>query len=344
MLFAESSSVLQAAVDDLRAHKLPTDRLQTVLADIQRAEVSGADPSAPEPYFIPNDLSRCSPTSVLNYNPEDEELDLPAGFAIQAAASKPHSFAKPYYIDPINDARRCKGLFALANYVDRMTWTFDLSFVGWRGKRNDNAERGLLADPSNTRSIFLDLFAAEFLGRPEARIKWHLNDRFYYSDRLVSHAERQRRNEITGYIQSIADSRFVLCPRGCGPNSIRFFETLARANVPIFFGGKATKLPLDWLIDWEKACFRISCEQIVDGSWVQRVEEIVATPLDEVNRRRRYIFEVYHQFLAPERKRVFEQLVLLEARRLLIAEAAGPVVTAGVGRRQEVADRSLDDQ
>ena len=31
-------------------------------------------PFAPEPYFIPNDLSKCTALSVLNYSPVDREL------------------------------------------------------------------------------------------------------------------------------------------------------------------------------------------------------------------------------------------------------------------------------
>lgn len=77
------------------------------------------------------------------------------------------------------------------------------------------------------------------------------------------------------------------------------------------------RFPLDWIIDWSTACFRISAEEVADGSYRDRLDEILNSPLTEVNRRRAYIFRIYHQFMAPERKEVFEQLVLLRVRELI---------------------------
>lgn len=46
-------------------------------------------------------------------------------------------------------------------------------------------------------------------------------------------------------------SQFILCPRGNGLNSIRFFETLAFGRIPILISDN-TKLPLEQIIDYKK--------------------------------------------------------------------------------------------
>jgi hypothetical protein len=52
------------------------------------------------------------------------------------------------------------------------------------------------------------------------------------------------------YLHSMNDSQFVMCPRGVGLNSIRFFETLRMGRIPILLADD-TKLPLSWLINYE---------------------------------------------------------------------------------------------
>ena len=51
------------------------------------------------------------------------------------------------------------------------------------------------------------------------------------------------------YIELIKDSKFILCPRGQGLNSIRFFESIAAGRIPILISNEV-KLPLNNIIDW----------------------------------------------------------------------------------------------
>jgi hypothetical protein len=324
MMLLNARTAVQLAVLDLDQRRVPADGLRYILHELEAGIRRGDDLAglAQEPYFIPNDVSRCAAASVLNCSHVDHELNIPAGFSIEATATRQTTFAKPYYIDPEAGIRRCQGLSALDAYRDRYSWTFDLAFVGHRGRLNSRAPAGLLADTSNTRYLFLRDLTERFKP-PDAQVHVWLNDSFFFRE-PVAPEERQRRNRETQYIESICDSRFVLCPRGGGANSIRFFETLAACSVPIYVGDHATKLPLDWIIDWDKLCYRISCEEVADGSYVGRLTDILATPHAEVNRRRRSIFRVYHQFLAPERRPIFEHLVLLRARALLQAATARP--------------------
>jgi hypothetical protein len=308
-LLRRAEDVLAAAVRDLRSRGLAFDELARALRSVRRAAVTPL-PDDTVPYLIPNDVSLCTPRSVLNYSVADEELDLPAGFSIEASATKPDRFAFPYYFEPV------PGFRTVESYRDRHEWVYDLSFVGQRGAGDPGSPAQPLVEPESTRFHFLHALMSEFVPVSGARIRLRLTWGWYRSTTLTDE-QRLGMNERSRYVESVADSRFVLCPRGVGANSFRFFETLAACNIPIYVGQRETRLPLDWIIDWDTACFRISCEEVVDGRYAQRLREILATPIDEVNRRRRYIFGIHHQLLSYERFDVFEQLVLLRARALL---------------------------
>jgi hypothetical protein len=319
-IVAIAESALSDAVHDLRRRRLPSAHIARRLRQLHAQEPVYRTMGL-EPYFIPNDLSLCTPTSVLNWSQVDREVDVSSGFSIQAAASKPTTFARPYYLDPLHGVRRCKGLYALGRYRARTEWTWDLSFVGNRRSFHGNATRSCVDDPSITRPLFLDSFSSRWLPlHQNATVKLHLNPVFFFNAALTDD-DRARMNSETRYVESIRNSRFVLCPRGGAPNSIRFFETLAVANIPIYIGDRSTRFPLDWLITWDDLVFRISCEEVDSGFWERRLEDLLAVPIREVNARRRQIFSIYHQFLAPERKPVFEALVLLRALELMYAES-----------------------
>ena len=51
-------------------------------------------------------------------------------------------------------------------------------------------------------------------------------------------------------------SKFVLCPRGFGLSSVRFFETLAFGRIPVLISDD-TKLPLEEKIDYDKFIIRV---------------------------------------------------------------------------------------
>jgi len=58
------------------------------------------------------------------------------------------------------------------------------------------------------------------------------------------------------YINNIIDSKFVLCPRGGGMNSERFFETLSLGRIPILISDQV-KLPLEGLISYDQCVIKI---------------------------------------------------------------------------------------
>lgn len=59
----------------------------------------------------------------------------------------------------------------------------------------------------------------------------------------------------------LTDSIFGLCPRGYGPASFRFYETIQMGCIPIYITDEVW-LPFNQFIDWEKLCLIISPEEI----------------------------------------------------------------------------------
>jgi hypothetical protein len=63
------------------------------------------------------------------------------------------------------------------------------------------------------------------------------------------------------YSRLMADSQFVLCPRGESANSIRFFETISCGRVPVLISDNV-KLPLEKRIDYSKFVVRVPESEI----------------------------------------------------------------------------------
>lgn len=88
------------------------------------------------------------------------------------------------------------------------------------------------------------------------RDSWHFQ-RAVYEQQVASKkpedaqlaAEEKMREE---YLESLRDSTFTLCPSGSGPNSIRIFESLSVASIPIILT-RELALPGDQRL-WEAAC------------------------------------------------------------------------------------------
>jgi hypothetical protein len=65
---------------------------------------------------------------------------------------------------------------------------------------------------------------------------------------LNENDETKKRTNI--YNDILIKSRYSLCPSGSGPNSIRFWESLAVGSIPVLL---ADTLDLPEYIDWENS-------------------------------------------------------------------------------------------
>ena len=68
---------------------------------------------------------------------------------------------------------------------------------------------------------------------------WHLNESVYkyqVNKELIpeKHLE-ELREKIFNYNKILSDTKFSLCPIGAGPNTLRFWESIAIGSIPVFF-------------------------------------------------------------------------------------------------------------
>jgi hypothetical protein len=81
----------------------------------------------------------------------------------------------------------------------------------------------------------------------------------YYCDNNQSwwgFSPDQQRFFRVSYLRLLENTKFILCPRGKGLNSIRFFESLRLGRIPVFLSDDA-KLPLENIIDYNQFIVRV---------------------------------------------------------------------------------------
>lgn len=86
---------------------------------------------------------------------------------------------------------------------------------------------------------------------------WHFNEMVYTNFQNANGTKNTsplHRSRTSKYNQVIIDSRFSLCPSGTGPNSIRFWESLAVGAIPILLSD-TLELPTD--ATWEHTILRV---------------------------------------------------------------------------------------
>ena len=122
-----------------------------------------------------------------------------------------------------------------------------------------------------------------------------VRDTQYFSDVIRWHwAETHRvegREAFASYAESLGRSAFVLCPRGCGPASIRLFEALQVGRCPVIISDEWLPPPF---VDWN------SCTIRVPEARVQELPAILRERHDEAAQLGREARKVWERFFAPE--------------------------------------------
>ena len=135
--------------------------------------------------------------------------------------------------------------FPVEDFSDCLTFQpeeihYMTSFVGYPGS-------------SQLRSKLLCSVAAE----KRLRMQLHITPQFHghlSPEEMLENRER--------YVVSLRSSLTVLCPRGTGLNSVRFYETLAMGRIPILIGDECS-LPAEDIIPYHYVMLRIP-ERMVD--------------------------------------------------------------------------------
>ncbi len=142
--------------------------------------------------------------------------------------------------------------------------------------------------------------AAEVYGKDcvhvELREQWHYNKVVY--DEQVQNKAKEKSSIIsdiqsTGHYNKIlSDSIFSLCPEGAGPNTLRFWESLAIGSIPVIFSDDLAIFQesnygaelLKCIVHWAKP---------IDKSLFEHLENM---DRNEIERKRLRLIELYPDF------------------------------------------------
>ena len=120
--------------------------------------------------------------------------------------------------------------------------------------------------------------------------KWHFVKDVYSNIQSQSGKvdnSQDKQNRTSEYNNLLLDSRFSLCPSGAGPNSIRFWESLAVGCIPVLL---ADTLELPEHNDWDKAILRVSEHNVENLEILRDITD------DEIKERRKKCIEIYNHF------------------------------------------------
>ncbi len=130
--------------------------------------------------------------------------------------------------------------------------------------------------PAKKKDILYSFIGSQFhstrikifrlLRQPDVVIKRRKNWHFYVSN------ETRREQERKEYQNVLARSRFSLCPRGTGPSSIRFWESLQAGAIPVLIAD-AMVLPEIEGINWNDCIVRISEGKV---SFIDRIVRAIS--------------------------------------------------------------------
>ena len=192
---------------------------------------------------------------ILFRNLHDLELFLEKGYCIQYSASDKRSFAFPYH-----------SRFRINNFKYKDDFKYDFSFVG--GSTHPVRERMI----NNVKLYDKDI-----------NCMLELYEGYFKSN---DHNIEERKKSFKEIIE---DTKFSLCPRGYGLQSIRFFESLSLNTVPVYIGNKETKFPLDWLIDWDSITYRFDSDKIDTPLFYTFLDNLMNLSIEEINEKREKI-------------------------------------------------------
>lgn len=98
------------------------------------------------------------------------------------------------------------------------------------------------------------------------------------------------------YLENMVSSQFVVCIRGGGNYSLRFYEALSLGKIPILIDTDCV-LPFDDQIDWDQHCIVVPVSKLGDlqcyiSDWLKR-----SAPYEQVGQNNR---ELWENWLSPE--------------------------------------------
>ena len=92
----------------------------------------------------------------------------------------------------------------------------------------------------------------------EKNIYLEENKKYFYSQHTSPDDIAIEKNR---YFYNMLDSKFIMCPRGAGMNSARFFESIWAGRIPVLIADDA-RLPLEKIIPWNDLIVRVGEDEM----------------------------------------------------------------------------------
>jgi hypothetical protein len=259
--------------------------------------------------------AKLSSTHTLVDSPEEAEMILLVG----SFGSDPHHLLEhplyraftekcAVYTDDDNYLPLAPGVYCSAIVDDSSSAgrIFSYSYVAASGRysnkfvtEKDTDKRLLFSFMGGSTSLLRKkMFNLQF-DRKDVLIE---NTSTYYHWDLTQpdRVDRQRR-----YAETLASSNFVLCPRGAGTGSIRFFEVMSAGIAPVLISDDYLLPPH---VPWESFLLRIPERDVA------RLPELLEPHLHEAAERGRLAQQAWLDYFAPEKE--FDAIVALAAASL----------------------------
>lgn len=117
-----------------------------------------------------------------------------------------------------------------------------------------------------------------------------INVRYWFQKYMGYETTEMERN----YYGLIEMSKFILCPKGYGTNSIRFFEAMSHGRIPVLISDN-TKLPLENEIDYNSFIVRVAEKEIQD------LPEIIERNKFDLKNKSIKARQIWDQYFKPEK-------------------------------------------
>lgn len=140
---------------------------------------------------------------------------------------------------------------------------------------------------------------ASFIGSNTHRIRGKLYEYYANSENIIINMKgwnpRVKNYDYNNYIDISLRSRFMLCPRGYGPNSFRLYESFQLGCVPVVVTDKIY-LPWDDVIDWADIAIIVKEEELK-----MLEERLYALSESEYDKMRNRGVEIYNKHFKLDR-------------------------------------------
>lgn len=282
-----------------RAHELTHSA-----ADAELILMMGSFGRDPE-YLLEHPAYRNFPSKCAVYTEDDNYLPLAPGIYCSAAVDRSTEVGRVFsytyvsrngrYQNPyLSEANKQKWAEVEASVQKRYLFTFQGGSTSLLRKR---------------------LFNVNF-NRPDVLVE-NTSNYFHWDDSQPDRRDRQR-----AYAEVLAASYFVLCPRGAGLGSIRFFETMAAGVAPVLLSDDYVLPPGP---DWDRIVLRIPERE------VSKLPELLERRVSEAAERGRLARQAFEQYFCISRE--FDSIVELAEKAL---RHGGPAEASFQGQQRSM--------